>query len=318
MNKVLQDFYDHLNVAVVTTNDFDYGTKFRKREKVRDFAYCGLNQMYRHYLSFDIDEPSSAFRYEAVGLPPPTIVTVNPVNAHCHYLYKLNTPVAFYNGSRSKPQEFFKGIERAMTDCMAADLAYNHVITKNPLHPRWQVITNPASYDLSVINEYLPDKATLHHHSRGADQDIRGRNDKLFNDMRHWAYRAVQQFAGEEIWLQAIQFKATEINAGFANPLPYKEVQHSAKACGRWAWKNRHNFGSRPKVLNFTTETPQERMSKGAEYTNAVRAEKAIQTLQKAAAVLRSSGTLVTPLALQAASGLNIKTVRKYMGHVWH
>lgn len=51
MNQILQDFYDHLNVAVVTTNDFEYGTKFRKREKVGDFAYCGLNQMYRHYLT---------------------------------------------------------------------------------------------------------------------------------------------------------------------------------------------------------------------------------------------------------------------------
>ena len=94
MNQILQDFYNHLNVAVITTNDFEDGTKFRKREKVGDFAYCGLNQMYRHYLSFDIDEPGSAFRYEAVGLPPPTITTVNPVNAHCHYLYKLNTPVS--------------------------------------------------------------------------------------------------------------------------------------------------------------------------------------------------------------------------------
>ena len=68
--------------------------------------------------------------------------------------------------------------------------------------------------------------------------------------------------------------------------------------------------GSRPELLSFTTETPQERMSKGAEYTNAIRAEKAIQTLQKAAVALRSSGTLVTPLTLQSASGLKINTVR--------
>jgi hypothetical protein len=89
MNQILQDFYDHLNEAVITTNDFEDGTKYRKREKVADFAYCGLNQMYRHYLSFDIDQPGSAFRYEAVGvgLPPPTITTVNPVNAHCHLAF---------------------------------------------------------------------------------------------------------------------------------------------------------------------------------------------------------------------------------------
>lgn len=99
--------------------------------------------------------------------------------------------------------------------------------------------------------------------------------------MRNWVYRAVKHFANEERWLQAFEYKATEINTGFADPLPYKEVQHTAKACGRWSWRNGHKFGSRPKVLKFTTETAQERMSKGAEYTNAIRAEKAIQTLQK-------------------------------------
>ena len=38
MNEILHDFYNHLNEAVITTNDFEDGTKFRKR------AYCGLNQ----------------------------------------------------------------------------------------------------------------------------------------------------------------------------------------------------------------------------------------------------------------------------------
>ena len=45
MNKQLEDFYTHLNEAVITTNDFEEGTKFRKREKVKQFAYCGLNPM---------------------------------------------------------------------------------------------------------------------------------------------------------------------------------------------------------------------------------------------------------------------------------
>ena len=43
MNQQLANFYDHLNTAVITTNDFQEGTLFRKREKVSQFAYCGLN-----------------------------------------------------------------------------------------------------------------------------------------------------------------------------------------------------------------------------------------------------------------------------------
>ena len=318
MNQILQDFYNHLNVAVITTNDFEDGTKFRKREKVGDFAYCGLNQMYRHYLSFDIDEPGSAFRYEAVGLPPPTITTVNPVNAHCHYLYKLNTPVAYHDGSRSKPQDFFEGVQGAMTSSLGADAAFTHMLTKNPLHPRWRVITNPASYDLDDFNEYLPAKQATIPAAKLESIVIKGRNDQLFHTLRFWAYRAVHQFANADAWHQEMQFKAAEINAGFANPLPPKEVSNTAKASARWIWKNRHTLGNRNKVLEFTTESGQERMSAGADYTNAIRSQKAIQTLQQAAIALRSSGTLVTPLALQAASGLNIRTVRKYIGQVGH
>jgi hypothetical protein len=318
MNQVLQDFYAHLNEAVVTTNDFEEGTKFRKRDKVGDFAYCGLNPMYRHYLSFDLDEPGSAFRYEAVGLPPPTIVTVNPVNAHCHYLYQLNTPVAYHEGSRARPQQFFESIQDAMTHCLGADTAFTHMLTKNPLHPRWRVITNLASYDLGTLTEYLPAKPIAIPKGKAADLEVRGRNDQLFHSLRFWAYRAVHQFADAERWLQELQFKASEINAGFVSPLPYKEVHDTAKACGRWVWRKRHTLGHRPQMMHFTTETAQERMRRGAEYTNALRTEKAIQTLQQAATALRSSGTLVTPLALQAASGLNIKTVRKYIGRIGH
>lgn len=318
MNRQLNDFYAHLNESVVTTNDFEEGTKFRKREKVDQFAYCGLNPMYRHYLSFDLDIPGSAFRYEDMALPPPTIVTINPVNAHCHYLYQLKTPVAYHGNSRPKPQRMFEGIQDAMTKCLKADTAFAHALTKNPLHPKWKVMTNPAIYDLGDFLEYeglqksraidpLPDDLNL---------VIEGRNDQLFHTLRLWGYRAVHQFCSEAGWHQEMQEKGAEINASFSNPLPYKEVRDTAKATAKWIWKHRHSLTSRERVLKFTTETPQERMSQGALYTNAIRTAKAIQTLQQSAEALRLSGKPVTPLSLQAASSLNIKTVRKYISHI--
>lgn len=316
MNLELTDFYKHLNEAVVTTDDFEEGTKFRKREKVSQFAYCGLNPMYRHYLSFDLDDPGSAFRYEAVGLPPPTIITINRKNAHCHYLYKLKTPVAYHANSRAKPQQFFEAIQDAMTSCLKADTAFTHTLTKNPLHTRWKVITNPASYHLSDFLEYMD----LPKHSAikplPDDMNVRGRNDQLFHTLRLWGYRAVQSYISEESWLQEAQSQATEINDSFTCPLPYKEVHDTAKTTAKWIWKNRHGFSIRQKVLSFTNESAHERMSKGADYTNALRTTKAITALQNAADALRSSGKLVTALSLQVASGLNIRTVRKYLPQI--
>lgn len=102
MNQQLQDFYAHLNDVVVTTNDFTEGTR-RRREKAAQFAYCGLNPVYRSYLSLDLDFPGTAHRFEELHVPVPTIVTTNRANGHCHYLYRLATPVAYHSSSRSQP-----------------------------------------------------------------------------------------------------------------------------------------------------------------------------------------------------------------------
>jgi hypothetical protein len=315
MNKQLEDFYKSLNEAVVTTNDFEDGTKFRKREKVEQFAYCGLNQMYRHYLSFDLDLSGAAFRYEDVGLPPPTIITINPLNTHCHYLYQLKTPVAFHSSSRIKPQQMFEGIQQAMTQQLRADNAYTHFLTKNPIHPRWKVITHAATYDLGDFTEYLEPKI-LRARPLPDDVSVRGRNDQLFHTIRLWGYRAVHQFNSEEQWHEAMQSQAEGVNQTFDEPLAVKEVHNTAKTTARWIWKHRHELGRRDKVLRFTNESPQERMRQGAHYTNALRSANAIQTLQQAADALRSNGTHIAPLSLQAASGLNIKTVRKYLSQI--
>jgi hypothetical protein len=318
MNRQLEDFYAHLNEAVVTTNDFEEGTKFRKREKVDQFAYCGLNPMYRHYLSFDLDLSGAAFRYDDLALPPPTIITVNPVNTHCHYLYQLRTPVAYHANSRVRPQQMFEGIQDVMTHCLKADTAFTHTLTKNPLHPKWRVITNPVIYDLGDFLEYkgVQKARAINPLPDDLNAVIEGRNDRLFHTLRRWGYRAVHQFNDETGWHQEMQDKAAEINGSFSNPLPYKEVRDTAKASAKWIWNRRHTLGSRERVLEFTTETAQERMSQGALYTNATRTAKAIQTLQQSAEAMRLSGKPVTPLSLQAASGLNIKTVRKYLSHI--
>jgi hypothetical protein len=200
MNTQLTNFYAHLNESVITTDDFENGTKFRKREKVGDFAYCGLNPMYRHYLSFDLDIPAAAFRYEEVSLPPPTIITINPQNTHCHYLYHLKTPVAYHDKSRTKPQAFFEAVEDAMTNCLKADAAFTHTLTKNPLHPRWKVITNPASYDLSDFLEHIDIKKPSFIKPLPDDLDVRGRNDHLFHTLRLWGYKAVHAYENEGNW----------------------------------------------------------------------------------------------------------------------
>ena len=317
MEPVLADFYAHLNDAVMTTNDFAEGVRFRKRHKVPDYAYCGLNPMYRSYLSFDLDKPGAAFAYERVGLPPPTITTINPENAHCHMLYRLRTPVAYHDEARSQPQDYFEAIQKEMERRLGADTAYNHTLTKNPLHPRWRVITTPmAVYDLSDFCEYF-DLPYLLPKVDTNDKPFLGRNDRLFRTLSRWAYGMVNQSVNVDQWYGVVRDMADVINATFSEPLGEAEVKATARSVAKYVWKKRGTAQApRERVLAFAEDvSSEERMKQGAAYTNAKRREKSLTALQAAYEALRAGGE-VSVAQLVAYTGMNIKTVRKYFKQI--
>ena len=85
-----------------------------------------------------------------------------------------------------------------------------------------------------------------------------------------------------------MQAKAEEINAIFTKPLGFAEVRATARSTAKRVWSRRHEqHHSRPRVLTFTDESSEERMRQGAAYTNALRREKSLQTLQDAFNALR-------------------------------
>ena len=314
MNQQLTNFYDHLNTSVITTNDFAEGTLFRKREKVNQFAYCGLNPVYRKYLSFDLDYPDAGHKFEELKVPPPTIITTNRANGHAHYLYELVTPVAYHQSARQKPQEYFEAVELEMTRQLKGDLAFTHTLTKNPLHDRWTVETFPTKYHLSDFTEYfdLPDVRWVK--PDAVKCEIRGRNDELFHTLRLWAYTAVKEHINEDVWYQTALGQAEAINASFQKPLQFNEVKTTAKSVSTWVWKNRNELSGRAKVLTFTNESATERMSAGAAYTNEVRRTNSLNTIRTAyQELVPLYGTKVTAKLLATHTGQNIKTVRKYL-----
>lgn len=314
MNQQLELFYSHLNDAVITTNDFEEGTLYRKREKVHQFAYCGLNPVYRSYLSFDLDYPGAGRKFEELKIPVPSIITTNKANGHAHYLYRLITPVAYHDGGRSKPQEFFEAVEQEMTVQLKADPAFTHTLTKNPLHDRWIVESFSGQYHLSDFTEYFDLPSRYKPKALPETCEIRGRNDELFHTLRYWAYVAVHSHTNEEAWFVAVYQQAEIINSCFANPLGVNEVKATAKALSKWVWKKRHELNVRTKVLHFTDETAAERMQAGAAYTNQKRRDTSLGIVRAAyQELLPIYGTKLTPRILSIHTGQNIKTVRKHL-----
>lgn len=148
------DFIEALPDKVRSTNDFQFGTKFRDKNKALGHLYIELNQFYKKFIVLDIDKPGSAYLWDELGLPPPTFVVINPENAKCHYLYELNIPVYYTEAARRAPQRFYEATDIALTHMLGADLSYVGKFTKNPLHPHWNVICHHATYDLEDFKEW--------------------------------------------------------------------------------------------------------------------------------------------------------------------
>lgn len=129
---MFESFVESLPTKVRSTDDFEFGTRFRNKSNALKFRYVEANQFYKKHIILDIDEPGSAYWWEDRNLPPPTIVVINPENAHCHYLYELKTPVYYTEESRRAPQKFYENTDIALTDVLGADLAYVGKFVKNP------------------------------------------------------------------------------------------------------------------------------------------------------------------------------------------
>ncbi|MFM0658420.1 hypothetical protein [Paraburkholderia sediminicola] len=142
---------------------------------------------------------------------------------------------------------------------------------------------------------------------------IGGRNDKLFQTLRFWACGIVRAHPDSNVWHGEIFSKAAEINETFDFPLPYPEVKATTKSVVSGTWKKRHELNHHQRVLTFADEAAEERMSKGAEYTDASRRKKLLQTLQRAVAELRPiHGDNIGVSPLVSRTDMNIKAVRKY------
>lgn len=191
------------------------------------------------WLAFDLDYPKAAFAWEGAGLPPPTIVVVNPVNAHAHIFYGLVAPVSRSTASRLQPINYLKAIEVAFKLKLKADPGYTGFIAKNPFHPRWKTIWGARLYELGELAEYVDLPKQLPKRSAG-DMAGYGRNTTLFEQTRQWCYRNVlaRKSAGfsRDRWFDEVLLKASEENK-FTPPLPFSEVKSIARSLAKWTWQ---------------------------------------------------------------------------------
>ena len=213
------------------------GVTYRHRADALKCAHIAPNSRHLCWcLLFDVDRPAAVFAAVDAGLPPPTWIAENPTNGHAHVAYLLSYPVPRSDAARLKPLRTLARIEHGIRAALAADAGYAAFLTKTPFHARWVTHEGPAEgYDFDFLREFLPDNLPLPR--KKSEAAGLGRNVRLFDDLRAWAYRARLKYNNRQKWGERVQARAEALNS-FSEPLPYSEVKATARSVAKWTWRH--------------------------------------------------------------------------------
>lgn len=271
---------DRLPRKPYCTNDLTHGLLIRPLSLALQMRYIQANPPgMTSYLAFDVDRHDAGAAWMDSAAPRPSFIIKNPDNGHAHYLYALAAPVCTTSAARLKPLRYLAAIERAISAELQADPGYSGLIIKNPAHGHWQTIAvELEAYTLAALERHLDLSAGAAKPKRQAVVGL-GRNCTIFDDLRHWAYRAVSSYwrpDGERRWREAVQEQAHSLNR-FTFRLQAKEVDQIAKSVAGWVWKRFTPMGRRDLIERTHTSEMQAR--RGALKGKALR-ERGMELLQ--------------------------------------
>ena len=250
-----------------SSNPKKYGTRPFPLELAIGYPYIQYNRPGKvTYIVFDVDRPGAAFAWLDAGLPPPTWTCTNPKNGHAHLGYVLQDPVVTSTAEHQAPARYLAAIEAAFGEALSADGSFNGGLTKNPLHRAWLTeLLRLKPYALSELAEYVDLKGRTR--TRLSVEGSRGRNCRLFDTVRQWAYRELLKFrlTGQKFdaWYACVETEAAARNTfEDAVPLAISEVRHIAKSISKWTWN--HYTGCGAAADDFKAAQSRRGKAKGA------------------------------------------------------
>ena len=232
------DFYEKLPKKPYCSDDLGRGVIIRPKRTAIQKPYIQHNPpCLVSSLVFDIDRQDAYFAWSDANLPTPTWIAKNRQNGHAHIGYMLLAPVCTTHRAKQNVIQYLAKIEQAYSLALGADRGYTGLITKNPCHGTWENHTfGVQPYDLN----YLADFVEL----QELKTDLKevsglGRNCMMFDNVRFWAYEAIRAHRGStfDVWLGKVLEQCQNANSAFIEPLPYSEVNATAKSIARYCWK---------------------------------------------------------------------------------
>lgn len=193
------------------------------------------------WLTFDVDRPDAAYRWDDANACPPSLVMVNPANGHAHYAYALAAPVPRTEISRIKPLQYLAAIQEGTRRRIGADPGYSGGLIKTPGHPAWRTLSFGGVYGLADLAEWcdLPSPQEMRRAAANQDYAGLGRNCTLFEHLRKQAYQDIREFwqaGGFEPFRTHCLELAESLNR-FSQPLPQTEIKSIARSVSKWIWQ---------------------------------------------------------------------------------
>lgn len=247
------DFLALLPDRPYCTTDAEKGLCIRPRQRAASFPIVQHNSpLVWRWMVFDLDMDDAHGRIADTEMPAPTYVAINRLNGHAHAAYQLLEPVTNFSTSRQSPVSFYRAVERGMTRRLGADPNYTGFVSKNPIHPKWEVDWQAASpYELHRLNDVLTSEDKKPWERRNPAEVSAGRNCTLFDDLRRTAYRLTAHHKSYDAFLNALETMAAQINAQFTIPLIGAEVWATTKSIAKWTWKH---YDPRNQTRNVSPE----------------------------------------------------------------
>jgi hypothetical protein len=270
-------FVDHLPARPYCTNDLTAGLQIRPKATALQRVYLqpnGPGMVWAMVYDVDrrvVDPHRLAPVWEDAGMPEPNFATINRTNGRGHLVYMLEAGVCKTSAAKLKPLRYAAAVQKAMCTALGADPGYAGLVTKNPLHNRWQTWEiHGQGFTLGELAEYLDlNAANAKEYRVTGEIHGLGRNVTMFDDGREWAYSAIRDFwapNGLSRWSVAVLERLEAINGLFLNPLPFAEVKATAKSISKWTYTHITPDGLQDLIER--THRPEKQAERGRKATN--------------------------------------------------
>lgn len=266
----------------------------------------------------DIDDEDLLSEWNAVGLPVPTIQTINRHNNKAHLIWLLKVPVSKRN---KKAVSYYRDIVKSIQILIGADRNYQNHQTKNFLNTNlFHTIYNDHAYDLGEFRPFILSSSIVIEDINLNDVKCsKSRHITLFNQLRQYGYR----IAKNKNLYGLLKARAEVLNEQFDIAIKPNSI---IKSVYEFCHENRNNFKAKsttktmgfPKIKGLThekyTKEIAKRQSKSAKRTSQIKLVRTVRTIKVAIDHLRRKKLKVTQLAIAKFTKRSLSTIKRYAG----